>query len=69
LGAVAAPPPPSKSPAAGNPATCSSSLPNDVPHAQCQSFCRPLAAKSHCRWCKCRRCSYCRSLDAGRSDS
>ena len=51
--------PPSQATAPNSSATCSSSKPNDVPHAECQRFCDAHSAKSHCLWCKCRRCSYC----------
>ena len=51
--------PASQATAPNRSATCASSKPNDVPHAECQRFCDAHSAKSHCLWCKCRRCSYC----------
>ena len=62
--AAAALPPRSQASAPGRSSTCSSNKPNDAPHAECQRFCNAHSAKSHCMWCKCRRCSYCQAMDA-----
>jgi hypothetical protein len=38
---------------------CSSSLPNDLVHAECAGWCSQAQAQHHCEWCKCRACSFC----------
>ena len=58
---ISSPPPPARAPTAARPQSCFSAIPNDVPHAQCQSFCNAKNAKGHCRYCKCRRCPFCTS--------
>ena len=59
----APPPPPRPAPRPKPIATsCVSEHENDVPNAQCQAFCRSTAARGHCSWCKCRKCSFCQEL-------
>ena len=43
----------------GTAPACTSAMPNDVSTPQCQHFCRSHSAKTHCSWCKCKRCSFC----------
>ena len=39
--------------------SCNSSLHGDAPVEGCGSFCKESKARDHCRFCKCRACSYC----------
>ena len=40
--------------------TCTSDIPHDVKFAQCASWCGAREAHTHCPWCKCRACAFCR---------
>ena len=38
---------------------CISAFNGDTPTAVCQAFCNEKFMKFHCKWCKCRACSFC----------
>lgn len=40
---------------------CNSELRGDFAHEECNKFCSVESARSHCRWCKCRSCSFCKA--------
>mmetsp|Transcript_28527 Transcript_28527/g.69478 ORF Transcript_28527/g.69478 Transcript_28527/m.69478 type:complete len:420 (-) Transcript_28527:70-1329(-) len=40
-------------------APCNSSLFGDERSTLCSAFCKPTKATNHCKWCKCKACSWC----------
>ena len=43
----------------GTKTKCESGLKGDLPFLSCASFCKGTKAGNHCKFCKCRTCSYC----------
>lgn len=41
------------------PQPCNSSLFGDARRTLCSSFCKPIKAANHCKWCKCKACAWC----------